>query len=537
MLGRRISRRTMLRTTVFGVAGLSAAALIGCSDDDDDDGAVVGDVDPGTRSALPEAKTFDLVDGWVKQQATEYYDFGMQSPLSAATNAVGVAAIYPFVTGIVDGMPQFVDGQHNVIDVVPGDEGYSDLWEVNLVMVDDSYVANSITSKAGIEAAGFEVVKPGLFVNCPIVGANSTLVEGPELTTGWYRDEPVFYPDFGGNDPLAIPIWVFINGFNDDGTPDFFEGQNNIIDKVPGEEGYSDFWRVNLVTVDATYEANTFTSAAQVLASSLEVTETDLLVNCPVVRPDSDSASGEPRPPALVRSARPEAKAFDLVDGWYRGDDVTYFDFGMQSPLTPSNNQVGIAPIYAFATGVGANGPDFVEGQKNVIDLVPGDEGYSDLWEVHLVIVDEDYEAGTITSKRQVEASRFEIRKPGLLVNCPVVGEGSVLETGQQLVTGYYRETEVFYPDFGGNIPAAIPIWAFVTGFDDDGNPQFVEGQRNVIDAIPSDDGYSAFWRVNLVVVDSGYVANTLKSADDIAASGFTVMETPLLVNCPVVDA
>ena len=304
----------MLRTTVLGVAGLSAAALIGCSDDDDDDGTVVGDVDPGTRSSLPEAKTFDLVAGWVKQQATEYYDFGMQSPLNAATSAVGVAAIYPFVTGIVDGMPQFVDGHHNVIDVVPGDEGYPDLWEVNLVMVDDSYVANSITSKAGIEAAGFEVVKPGLFVNCPVVGANSTLEEGPELTTGWYRDEPVFYPDFGGNDPLAIPIWVFINGFNDDGTPDFFEGQNNIIDKVPGDEGYSDF-------------------------------------------------------------------------------------------------------------------------------------------------------------------------------------------------------------------------------FDDDGNPQFVEGQRNVIDAIPSDDGYSAFWRLNLVVVDAGYVANTLKSADEVAASGFAVMETPLLVNCPVVDA
>jgi hypothetical protein len=110
----------MLRTTILGVAGLSAAALIGCSDDDDDD-----DVDPGTRSALPESKTFDLVDGWVRQQAAEYYDFGMNSPLNAATNSVGVAPIYALVTAVTDAGPQFVDGQHNIIDVVPGDAGYS----------------------------------------------------------------------------------------------------------------------------------------------------------------------------------------------------------------------------------------------------------------------------------------------------------------------------------------------------------------------------------------------------------------------------
>jgi hypothetical protein len=56
----------MLRATVLGVAGLSAAALIGCSDDDDDDA-----VDAGPLSALPDTKSYDLVDGWVKQQHAE----------------------------------------------------------------------------------------------------------------------------------------------------------------------------------------------------------------------------------------------------------------------------------------------------------------------------------------------------------------------------------------------------------------------------------------------------------------------------------
>jgi hypothetical protein len=126
--------------------------------------------------------------------------------------------------------------------------------------------------------------------------------------------------------------------------------------------------------------------------------------------------------------------------------------------------------------------------------------------------------------------------KPGLFVNCPVVGEGSALANGMELTTGWYRNHPVFYPDFGGNTPPAIPIWAFVTGFDDDGNPQFVEGQRNVIDSVPADDGYSTFWRVNLVMVDDRYEANALKSREDIEASDWTVVETDLLVDCPLVD-
>jgi hypothetical protein len=106
----------------------------------------------------------------------------MNSPLNAATNAVSAAPIYAFATGVTDDGPQFVAGQFNIIDVVPGDEGYSDLWEVNLVMVDEDYEANSITSKAALEAGDFEVVNPGLFVNCPVVGVDSTLEDGEELT-------------------------------------------------------------------------------------------------------------------------------------------------------------------------------------------------------------------------------------------------------------------------------------------------------------------------------------------------------------------
>jgi hypothetical protein len=187
------------------------------------------------------------------------------------------------ITGVdADGNPQFVEGQHNIVDVIPGDAGYSDLWEVNLVTVPEDYEPDSLKSREDVEASGYKTMVPGLLVNCPIVPEGTTLEGGEELVQGWYKGEPVFYPDFGENPATTLPIWVFITGMDADGNPQFVEGQNNVIDAVPGDAGYSAFWQVNLVTVGEGYEANTIKSAADALASGFEITETDMVVNCPV---------------------------------------------------------------------------------------------------------------------------------------------------------------------------------------------------------------------------------------------------------------
>ncbi len=192
----------------------------------------------------------------------------MTSPASGST--VAVAPIYMLVTGTAaDGSPIPVEGQHNIVDVVPGEDGYSDLWEVMLVTVEPGYEADSIRSKADIDAAGLDVAAAGLIVNCPIVPAGSTFEDGEPLVQGWYRGERVFYPDFGENLPVAIPIWAFATGVSADGTPMLVEGQHNIIDSVPGMPGYSAFWRVMLVMVDEMYAADSVRSATEVAASRL----------------------------------------------------------------------------------------------------------------------------------------------------------------------------------------------------------------------------------------------------------------------------
>src|SRR5437899_9130764 len=59
--------------------------------------------------------------------------------------------------------------------------------------------------------------------------------------------------------------------------------------------------------------------------------------------------------------------------GFYRGELISYLDFG---PVKlASGNKV--APIWVVANGS--------EGQRNIVDTVPGRAGYTPLWAVHMV--------------------------------------------------------------------------------------------------------------------------------------------------------
>jgi len=292
-LSKGLSRRSFIKVGTMGIA--AGAFLVACGDDDDDDGGSSSPSGNGGATTAPEptattaaaapsggGNELSLVTGWYRDAEVQYYDFGMNTPL-ADGNSIAVAPIYAFITGMdADGNPQFVDGQHNIVGVLPGDEGYSDLWRVNLVTVDDSYEPDSVKAVSDVMSGGFDVMETDIFVNCPIVDAGTTLEGGEELTQGWFNGEEAFYPDFGANPPVAIPIWAFITGMDADGNPQFVDGQMNIIDSVPSDAGYSAFWRVNLVMVPEDYEANSITSADAVRSAGMDVTQTDLVVNCPV---------------------------------------------------------------------------------------------------------------------------------------------------------------------------------------------------------------------------------------------------------------
>ena len=220
--------------------------------------------------------------------------------------------------------------------------------------------------------------------------------------------QSVRYYNFDVQPTEPAPIYVLFRA----GENAPVEGQLNIVDAIPGEPGYSDFWRVTRVTVPADYVVNSVTSLEQIRALYLDVEVGDMLVNCPVV-PDGSTAR--------LRLGSGEA---GLTRGWYRGQVVHYFGF-TEHPLRGS--VVPVAPIYVTFNvnpdqqgGGPASGFRTEEGSAqthNVVAALPGDDGYSPLWSVN------PYDNGDFAAVMDLgSALGANVLAEGVAtVNCPVV--------------------------------------------------------------------------------------------------------------------
>jgi hypothetical protein len=117
--------------------------------------------------------------------------------------------------------------------------------------------------------------------------------------------------------------------------------------------------------------------------------------------------------PALAADGPVKTFSQDVTLGFYRGQVVSYLDFGPVK-LRPGNK---VAPIWAFANGD--------EGQRNIIDTVPGRKDYSPLWAVRLVTWKDGATARVLRSAAAVRAAQkagaVSIRAMPIVVNCPVL--------------------------------------------------------------------------------------------------------------------
>src|SRR5436309_387061 len=118
-------------------------------------------------------------------------------------------------------------------------------------------------------------------------------------------------------------------------------------------------------------------------------------------------------PGAVNNLARPST--IPRVDGWFRNASVSYLDFGPQANVA--------LPILVFFRASSPSSP--VAGQRNTIDTIPGQPGYSDLWHVMKVVVDMSYVANSLKDARSILAARdagqLTIDPTTIYVNCPVV--------------------------------------------------------------------------------------------------------------------
>jgi hypothetical protein len=224
---------------------------------------------------------------------------------------------------------------------------------------------------------------------------------------------------------------------------------------------------------------------------------------------------------SLARASQTAAKQ-PVTLGFYRGHTVRYYDFG-PIRLKPGNK---LAPIWTFTNGA--------TGQRNIIDTVPGQRGYSPLWQVNTVTWTAGKRTHVLKSaaavRRAAATGEVKIARTTTVVNCPVLG------FGQKRVPGFSNGHLIHYYDLGpvrvapGN--AVVPLYAVTNG---------VAGQHNVTgDTVaPGQTAYPPLWSISKVTWKQGVKRRLLTSYAAIqnaaAAGQVTVSKTSLVVNCPLV--
>lgn len=120
----------------------------------------------------------------------------------------------------------------------------------------------------------------------------------------------------------------------------------------------------------------------------------------------------------------------ETANGWYEGEEIYYIDHGIEEGVT----ERGENDIYL----IGGNR----KYQAQVVEIIPGEAGYSPHWNVNLVITAEGVTLDAILASPYVSAHYPEalfddvgdilgaqteglvtIVKLGVVVNCPIISE------------------------------------------------------------------------------------------------------------------
>lgn len=222
----------------------------------------------------------DLHQGWFRDRAVLYYDFG---PVPDAVGRV----LWPIHGFDAKGNPVAIRGQKPIFSTAPGLDGYSGLWRLGYIVVADKFQPNQIRDIAAAEALVSNhraVMKeaPGT-LNLTIVAKGSRLArDSAPPSMGWYEGREVQFFDFGAAGTTPVPLITFVKGKDASGEPEFLREQNNVVDTLPMAPPYADMWHIMFAHPDSTYVPNTLKSADAIGKSGMTVDAPVAIRNCPI---------------------------------------------------------------------------------------------------------------------------------------------------------------------------------------------------------------------------------------------------------------
>ena len=240
-------------------------------------------------------------------------------------------------------------------------------------LVDDEVGATGVFGDPAIEPAATLHVEDD-----PDLAASVALfTDRIEYLRGYADGEPVRYWNIrGANASFVAPMFVVLGPGENVGRP--------IIDVLPGDLGYSPWWRVVTVRTTDRYAGERIWSRAAVDAGLrlgiLEAPEpTEEIRDCPVVRRGTTFSLGEG-----------ESATSSWV--WYRNRRVDWVDFRIDLRLPVDQREMPVFPVYVLhrideplplyeaETGVDLNGDGLLDASNNVFSSGLDGERYSPLW-------------------------------------------------------------------------------------------------------------------------------------------------------------
>jgi hypothetical protein len=342
---------------------------------------------------------------------------------------------------------------------------------------------------------------------------------------GWYEGDRVHFYDLGRASNATAPVYMLV-----DGTGDPVQGQHlifadlrpGIIIGVPPSPGYSDFHRVWEVQVPGGYVPNTHRSLGDLENASLPMTETDVVLNTPLV-------------PANSTLVGTDADLHPIMTGWWEGVEVHYFSFE-----SSADNPGLFDPERGLVLNTSSMAVFDPPGQLDMLYTYPGQARHSPLSRLYIFNpISTEYIADEVRAWDEAVALGFPIFPEGHMYNRPVVGGREAFPrfahadpSVYELKEAWSGETSrVLYYDMGPMVPGEAALYRFVT---EEGAP--IISQHHLVEVVAPGvllgdvvtEGYSTTWRYYDIIVEdeASFEPDIIKSMDDVRAMGFTINRT-----------
>jgi hypothetical protein len=250
--------------------------------------------------------------------------------------------------------------------------------------------------------------------------------------TAWFPS----YEEFPGMPVGEMFVWIAAGGKLNLDNP-----QRPIIDTLPMQAGYSDFFELVAVSGPGDYNANDIKSRATLLRAGYNLQHSGRVVNCPVVGPDAK----------LAPTTAATGVTYPLVKLWHRGRTVhcLLMDGGVHllgdkgapvfkvstTEITDDRNEMRVSAAEIYSLIARAFGGSDAVGQiqvpeSDIFRYAPGSGSYSPLAKIWDVTVPSDYQVGEVVSHADLfpvpdfTDPRIEEHSPESFCNCPIARVG-----------------------------------------------------------------------------------------------------------------